>query len=45
VPYEGNDAWVEGTLAKMKECLDADNPPEPAPDCEHCRYIEKAKAV
>lgn len=45
VPYEGNDAWVEETLAKMKECLDADNPPAPTPDCEHCQYIEKAKAI
>jgi len=45
VPYEGSDAWVEETLVKMKECLDADNPPEPTADCEHCQYIEKAKAI
>ncbi len=45
VPYEGSDSWVEGTLKKMKECLDADNPPAAAPDCEHCAYVDRAKMV
>lgn len=43
VPHQGNDDWVEPTLAKMKDCLESNNPPAPNPDCEHCQYIEKAK--
>jgi RecB family exonuclease len=36
--HKGNDAWVEPTLYKIKECLDSDKPPEPASECEYCNY-------
>lgn len=40
ISYEGNDAWVEPTLMKMKECLDSPKIPPSDPDCEYCRYRE-----
>jgi len=30
VPYTGDDSWVEGTLKKIKECLDSDALPDAA---------------
>jgi hypothetical protein len=38
LPYEGDDSWVEGTLMRLKECLDLPEPPAPTPDCEFCGY-------
>lgn len=38
LPYEGDDSWVEGTLMKLKECLDLPKPPAPSADCEFCGY-------
>lgn len=40
VPYEGNDSWVEGTLEDIKRCLDSDELPEAADDCDYCKYRE-----
>jgi len=40
VPYKGDDSWVEGTLADIKGCLDADTLPESAEKCDYCRYRE-----
>lgn len=40
VPYTGNADWVEGTLQDIKKCLDSDELPEPAEDCDYCRYRE-----
>lgn len=43
IPYTGSDAWVEPTLAKMKQCMDSDAMP-PVGDhimggpCEFCTY-------
>jgi CRISPR/Cas system-associated exonuclease Cas4 (RecB family) len=43
IPYTGNDAWVEPTLAKMKACMESDDMP-PVGDsimggpCEFCSY-------
>ncbi|HEY1063885.1 MAG TPA: PD-(D/E)XK nuclease family protein [Candidatus Saccharimonadales bacterium] len=43
IPYTGSDAWVEPTLAKMKECMEGDDMP-PIGDhimggpCEFCTY-------
>lgn len=38
-PYKGSDKWVEPTLAKIKETLEADMPKE-SPDCEYCAYAK-----
>jgi hypothetical protein len=40
VPYIGDDSWVEGTLKKIKECLDSDALPDATSDCDYCRYRE-----
>ncbi len=45
IAHNGNDGWVEETLAKMKNCLDCDAPPAAGNDCEYCAYIEKAKSI
>lgn len=45
LPYTGNDEWIEGTLEKLKECLDTANPPEPSHDCEFCGYAQARKVI
>lgn len=39
IPYTGSDSWVEKTLLDMKKCLDFDEIPKSAPNCEYCAYI------
>jgi RecB family exonuclease len=41
IPYTGNDDWVEPTLVKMKECLESDEVPPTALDCDYCRYARQ----
>jgi CRISPR/Cas system-associated exonuclease Cas4 (RecB family) len=45
IAHNGDDSWVEPALAKMKGCLDANNPPGANPDCEYCQYVEKARGI
>ena len=40
VPYKGNDAWVEPTLLKIKECLDNEKLPSAGDGCDYCVYRE-----
>lgn len=42
IPYTGSDAWVEGTLADIKACLESDELPDADPECEYCQYREYA---
>jgi hypothetical protein len=42
VPYEGDDSWVEGTLLQLKSCLDSEDIPASAEDCDYCRYRDAA---
>lgn len=44
IPYDGNDGWVEGTLAQIRDTLMRDEAPPPG-DCEFCRYAAKAVAA
>jgi len=37
IPYTGDDSWVEGTLYKIKECLDG-KIPQSDPECDFCNY-------
>lgn len=45
IPYTGSDAWVEPTLAKMKQCLEGDMPPvgkaAMGGDCDFCTYARQ----
>lgn len=45
LPYEGNGEWIEGTLAKLKKCLDNPEIPPPTSDCEFCGYAEARKSI
>lgn len=42
IPYKGDDSWVDGTLKKMKKCLEGDMPATGKAamggDCEFCAY-------
>jgi len=42
IPYDGNDAWVEGTLAAIRKVLMSPEPPAPADECEYCEYVARA---
>jgi CRISPR/Cas system-associated exonuclease Cas4 (RecB family) len=45
LPYTGDDAWIPTTLRAMKTCLDADTPPVPGDECEHCAYVAAAADI
>ncbi len=45
IPYEGNDSWVEKTIFDIHKCLVSETIPEPAEDCDYCRYREEVKKV
>lgn len=38
IPYEGDTAWIEPTLLKIKTCLMNDELPEAHEECDYCRY-------
>lgn len=38
IPYQGDHAWVPGTLVDIKACLMADELPEVGNDCDWCAY-------
>ena len=40
VPCEGDTSWIEPTLLKIKDCLDADTYPKSGEGCEFCPYRE-----
>jgi hypothetical protein len=39
VPYTGNNAWLDSTLADLKACLLSDVEPTAPVDCEFCGYV------
>jgi hypothetical protein len=45
IPYEGNDAWVEGALVDAKTLLDADALPDAGAACDYCAYFGARNAV
>lgn len=38
IPYIGDDSWVEPTLFKIRECLEASVCPEQKASCDFCNY-------
>jgi hypothetical protein len=40
VSYKGDDSWVEKAIINAKKCLDKDEIPEAAPDCDYCNYVK-----
>ena len=45
IPYTGDDSWVEQTVIDAHQCLSSDTIPDPAENCEWCKYREKAAKV
>lgn len=45
LPYDGNDAWVEPTLAAIRDTLMRSDAPPPAAGCEFCTYAARAAGV
>jgi hypothetical protein len=43
IPYTGDDSWIGQTLIDIRSCLESQQLPESAADCEFCRYRENAK--
>jgi CRISPR/Cas system-associated exonuclease Cas4 (RecB family) len=45
IPYSGNDAWVEPTIVKMKECMEGDMPAVGQSlmggGCSYCNYARQ----
>jgi hypothetical protein len=39
IPYTGSDAWIEKTLAALKQCLVSDVIPKASKTCDYCNYI------
>ncbi len=38
IPYEGNDAWVDGAIKELYACLQSDDMPESGEACQFCQY-------
>ncbi len=45
IAYTGSDTWVDGTLAAIKQTLDAGVLPKPGAACDYCAYREAVKKV
>jgi CRISPR/Cas system-associated exonuclease Cas4 (RecB family) len=39
IPYEGDDSWIEQTIADIHNCLNSDKIPSAGPDCDYCKYV------
>jgi hypothetical protein len=42
IPYDGDDAWIEPLLLKIRATLDAPQAPALGRDCEYCVFAAKA---
>jgi hypothetical protein len=42
IPYDGDDGWIEGTLAAIRDLLMRSEAPPPPSECEFCSYVAKA---
>ena len=45
LPHEGDDGWIEGTLAAIRRTLTAAGPPAAGEACEYCDYIARASTA
>ncbi len=41
IPYQGNDNWMEQSLADIHACLNSSTAPKPSAACEYCQYIRQ----
>lgn len=42
IPYTGDDAWIEPALLRVHACLNSEEMPTAASDCDYCSYREAA---
>ena len=42
IPYDGDDSWVENTLADIQKTLMAPTPPPISTECEYCRFAQRS---
>ena len=42
ISYDGDDGWVEETLARIRDTLAAPAPPAARADCEYCMFAARA---
>lgn len=42
LPYDGDDGWVEETIAAIRQTLSAAAPPPNSDGCEYCMFAQKA---
>lgn len=45
IKYEGNTDWVEEIIYKIYDCLEGNEIPEAAKDCDYCEYREAVGGV
>lgn len=45
IPYVGRDAWVDGAITDLHQCLNRQDLPEAGPDCDFCAYRQAVKEV
>jgi len=39
IPYEGKDSWIEKTIFDIHKCLNGNQIPQAAEDCDYCSYV------
>lgn len=38
IPYQGSDAWIDGVLKSIDQCLSLEDAPKSGQDCVYCQY-------
>ena len=38
LPYKGDDAWIEGVIQEIRNCLNSNLIPKPSSECNYCNY-------
>jgi hypothetical protein len=41
-PHKGDDSWLESVLTNARKIFDSEKIPEPAAECEYCKYLANA---
>jgi len=44
IPYEGDDAWVEGVIKDLYDCLQSNTIPECGDECDFCQYRDAVRS-
>ena len=45
IPYDGDDSWVGKAIDDAIACLNSSEIPEPADDCDPCRFYRERMSV